>query len=228
MRSFYHASMKAFMLLLAFLCAISVQAQPVDNTISYQGRLDIGGAPANGQFDFEVVVFDALTGGNQVSPILMLDGVDVMEGLVNLSLDFGEGVFNGEQHFLELRVRDLAGGGGLVILEPRQPTLAAPYSISTNKVDGDVFQRGTIGNCDIAGSTGVNGSVVFNQKFETTPIVFLTADESLDQFGCTSARVSARSPSGFSYQAFHAVNGGSDFIACDCIHWLAIGKPQTN
>lgn len=58
-------------------------SQPVDGTFSYQGRLDVSGFPANGPFDFEAVLFDSLTFGNQVGPILRLDDIDVTEGLVN-------------------------------------------------------------------------------------------------------------------------------------------------
>lgn len=199
-----------------------LQAQPVDNTISYQGRLDIAGMPADGFFDFEAVIFDSLASGNQVSPILTLNNVEVVEGLVNLNLDFGEGVFNGEQRFLELRVRDIAGGGGLVILEPRQPTLAAPYSISTGKVDGDIFQRGTIGTCETNGSAGSQGSVTYPRSFMSSPVLFVNPDESFNNYGCDLVRITHRDELGFSWIA--AIANGTPF-ACDCIHWLAIGPP---
>lgn len=215
----------AFRAVLALLsaCAVHplVHAQAVDSTISYQGRLDISGMPADGLFDFEAVVFDSLTSGNQVSPILTLSNIEVVEGLVNLSLDFGEGVFNGEQRFLELRVRDLAGGGGLVILEPRQSVLAAPYAISTSKVEGNIIQSGTIGDCSIDDSTGINGAVTFPRPFSSVPLVFLTPDASFDFSTCVTARLRSRSISRFTWEAF----GTDALFPCDCIHWLAIGPP---
>ncbi|GAB4200072.1 MAG: hypothetical protein Tsb002_35990 [Wenzhouxiangellaceae bacterium] len=193
----------------------------VDNAISYQGRLDISGMPANGFFDFGAVVYDSLTEGDQIGSILTIENVEVVEGLVNLDLDFGEGVFIGEPRFLELRVRDLSGGGGLVILEPRQRVQPAPDAINTRKVDGDIIQKGIIGSCESDGSSGISGTVVFLRPFSETPFIFLTPDESFNNSGCIAVRVTGKNEVEFSWRS----TGASTILPCDCIHWLAIGPP---
>src|SRR5688572_10782578 len=56
---------------------------------TYQGRLMNGGNPANGQYDFLFSLWDALTGGNQVTGTLTLLNVTVTGGLFTVRLDFG-------------------------------------------------------------------------------------------------------------------------------------------
>jgi hypothetical protein len=56
----------AFIFLL--LAALCVRGQT--NQFGYQGSLDNSGLPANGNYDFEFVLFDALNAGSQVGATL--------------------------------------------------------------------------------------------------------------------------------------------------------------
>ena len=82
-------------------------AAPTSSAFTYQGRLDAGGFPADGSFDFEFVLTDAM-GGTVAGPIC-LDDIPVSDGLFTVVLDFG-GVFSGDERSLALSVR--AGGDG--------------------------------------------------------------------------------------------------------------------
>ena len=206
-------------LVLLFLSSIA-HGQPVDTTISYQGKLDVSGMSAQGEFDFVAAIYDAPTLGNQIGPMVSAPSVMVSEGIVNLDLNFGAGVFNGERRYLELWVQESGARGELIVLEPRQLILAAPYSISAQQLGSDILQRGTVGDCT-QNSAGASGVVPFPTEFSNTPIVFLTPDESGSGDGCTTVRVSTRSPTQFTYSAWIA----NDLWECDCIHWLAIGRP---
>lgn len=100
---------------------------------TYQGSLQSGGNPANGNFDFEFVLFDALVGGAQIGSVLSLDGVAVTDSRFAVSLDFGN-QFPGSDRFLEIRVRP-AGQPGVTVLSPRQLVNSSPYSLKSLVAD---------------------------------------------------------------------------------------------
>jgi hypothetical protein len=103
---------------------------PQGTGFTYQGRLTDGTAPANGSYDFRLVLFDAATGGTQVGPALTRDDVAVADGLFSIVLDFGP-VFDGRRRFLEIGVRPGTATGPFTPLAPRQeltPTPATTFS----------------------------------------------------------------------------------------------------
>lgn len=99
------------------------------SAFTYQGSLINGGSPANGSFDFEIVLFDGLTGGSELFSNIV-PGVTVTNGVFSLPLNFGSATFPGANRFLEIRVR-AAGGGAYTVLNPRQPINSSPYSIKS-------------------------------------------------------------------------------------------------
>jgi hypothetical protein len=109
--------------------AAGVAAQPLGTAFSYQGRLTDGGAPADGSYDFQVALFDALTAGSQVGPSRVREDVTVVDGLFTLSLDFGASAFAGNARWLEVSVRPGASTGPFTPLPPRQPLTPAPNAI---------------------------------------------------------------------------------------------------
>jgi hypothetical protein len=94
---------------------------------TYQGRLDEGGLPATGDYDFQFALFDAESFGTQTAEHLSLEAVDVSGGLFTVLLDFGP-VFRGEATWLEVHVRPAGSPDPFVVLSPRQPITAAPYA----------------------------------------------------------------------------------------------------
>lgn len=192
--------------------------------ISYQGTLDIAGVPANGMYDFRVSLYDSIELGSQIpgSNAPLFENIVVEEGLVNLSINFGVGVFDGSARFIQIEVRDSASTGNYTILQPRQEVLPAPQSENSNLLNGDLFQRGTIGDCNAPGSVPVTGSFNFPVVFSAAPILFLSGDESGDQGGCFAEAIYGRSETGFTWVA---INADGMISTCDCLHWLAIGPP---
>ena len=96
---------------------------------TYQGSLQNSSAPANGNFDFEFLLFDALSGGTQLGSTLTKTNVAVANGIFAVKLDFG-GQFPGAARFLEIHVRP-AGGGAFTPLTPRQAVSNAPYAVKS-------------------------------------------------------------------------------------------------
>ena len=101
---------------------------PLGTAFTYQGRLNDGGSPANGVYDLQFILFDALLGGSPVGPTLAQDDVAVTEGLFTVALDFGA-LFPGEQRFLEVGVRPGGSSGAYTILTPRQELTPGPNAL---------------------------------------------------------------------------------------------------
>src|SRR5262249_22779625 len=62
---------------------------------TYQGHLNDGGSPANGNYDLRFAVYDSAGGGNNIAGPLTNSAVAVSDGLFTVALDFGAGVFPG-------------------------------------------------------------------------------------------------------------------------------------
>ncbi len=112
--------------LLLLMALTSASAQTT--AFSYQGTLNVGGNPANGSYDLQFKIFDALTAGTQQGVTVTRSAVAVVNGQFAVSLDFGAGVFPGSDRFLEIAAQP-AGGGGFTTLSPRIQTLSTPYAI---------------------------------------------------------------------------------------------------
>jgi hypothetical protein len=106
---------------------LALVAAPIGTAFSYQGRLGDGVSAATGQYDFTFKLFDALAGPNQRGSTVSLPAVGVTNGLFNVSIDFGAGVFDGTAGWIEIEVKS-NGVAGYTMLSPRQPVLPAPYA----------------------------------------------------------------------------------------------------
>ncbi|MCG8458511.1 MAG: hypothetical protein MI919_19715, partial [Holophagales bacterium] len=92
---------------------------------TYQGEILIGGALGQAELDFMFVLFDALVGGNAVGSPIVLENVEVRDGLFTVQLDFGA-VFDGTPLWLEIQVIEAGDLGPFQVLSPRRPLVSAP------------------------------------------------------------------------------------------------------
>lgn len=98
----------------------------------YQGQLGNSGAPANGSYDFQFTVYNAVTNGAVVSGTVTNFDVAVSNGLFSATVDFGPGIFTGVTNlWLNIGVRT-NNTTTFTFLSPRQPILATPYAIFAN------------------------------------------------------------------------------------------------
>jgi hypothetical protein len=100
----------------------------VDTAFTYQGRLNDGGSPANGSYDFRFYVCDAQSGGTILSSYEISD-LTVTDGYFTVQLDSGSTDFTGEARWLEISVRE-HGQTSYTTLSPRVPLTAVPYAHS--------------------------------------------------------------------------------------------------
>lgn len=111
--------------------AMPVAAAPQLPDFVYQGRLQQGGAPANGAFDLSFALFDAPEGGNAVGATITETDFPVTDGLFSVSLSF-PGAFTGTQLYLQVTVE------GTPML-PRQAVATAPvaqFTLSGGSISG--------------------------------------------------------------------------------------------
>ena len=101
-----------------------------DTAFTYQGRLNDGTNPANGEYDFQFYLRDTGSGGNPVGPTNGIGVVGVTNGLFTVTLDFGN-QFPGDDRWLEIGVRT-NHAASFVTLAPRQKMTPAPYAIFAN------------------------------------------------------------------------------------------------
>ncbi len=129
----------------------------VSTVFTYQGNLDDGGSPANGDYDFEFELYDAVSGGSQVGSTVTEADKTVTGGLFSVALDFGD-VFDGTALWLQINVRPGSSTGTYTALSPRQPLTATPYALYALDGWGGSWTGTGTGLTLSGGSTGLNAS----------------------------------------------------------------------
>ncbi len=132
---------------------VSSQAAPLGTAFTYQGRLTDGGGPAEGAYDFQFILYDALVGGAQVGSIVYKEDVIVTDGLFTVELDFGDDVFTGNALWLEIGVRPGSATGIYFILSSRQALTAAPYALYATST-------GALHGWPVTGTVPITGQVL--------------------------------------------------------------------
>jgi hypothetical protein len=159
MRSKTMAKMGSVILTIAAVMMLGIAVGAQTTAFTYQGRLTDSSLPTSGTYDFEFVLFDALTAGSQVG-LNTVTGVAVTNGIFTVDLSFGAAAFPGADRFLETRVKRPADSG-YTVLSPRRQIASVPYAIRSQTV-------GTLGQASttVYGSTSVT---VANAAFVLVP-----------------------------------------------------------
>jgi hypothetical protein len=156
-------------LALLVLLAGNLVADPLGSAFTYQGQLDAGGSPANGSYDLQFAVFDASSGGSQVSSTLTNTATAVSNGLFTVTLDFGASVFTGASRWLAIGVRT-NGSGPFVPLTPLQPILPVPYALMASSSSGSVSGDGS-GLTNLSASQLALGTVPDGRLSANVPLL---------------------------------------------------------
>ncbi len=122
--------MLTFLVLALGLMAWQVEvseAVPMGTAFTYQGRLLDANDTAEGEYDFQFKLFDAPNGGVQQGSTIDINNVDVIDGYFTVELDFGASVFDGNDRWLQIGVRQVANP--FTILSPRQEVTPTPYAL---------------------------------------------------------------------------------------------------
>ena len=141
----------------------------------YQGQLQNDGSPANGFYDFQFSLSNALSGGSQVGSPMTILAVGVTNGLFATTLDFGA-VFTGSPTWLAISVRSNATGSyvGLTPLQPLTPTTYSIFANTASNLSGELPAAQLSGTLPLAqlpapvvtnSQTGVTLSGTFSGTF---------------------------------------------------------------
>jgi hypothetical protein len=117
--------------LAALLLAAPTLAQ--STALTYQGRLDDAGQPANGLYDLRFRLFDNADAGTPIGPALCADNVQVNNGLFTVLIDFGPQFATTTPRFLQVDARadtglSCADASAFTPLLPRQPVTPTPLA----------------------------------------------------------------------------------------------------
>jgi hypothetical protein len=128
----------------AFWLGGAVLAGAQGTAFTYQGRLTDNGAPATGSYDMQFTLFDDPTNGT-VYGVTTVTDVVASNGLFTVTLDFGPGAFDGQECWMEIRLRAAGSLDSLLPLTPRQPITATPYALMALHVPGLAINGGNLG-----------------------------------------------------------------------------------
>src|SRR5207248_447770 len=127
---------------------------------NFQGTLKDSANPANGNYDFDFLLYDASSGGTQLGTTQSKANIAVLNGIFAVLLDFGS-QFPGANRFIEIRVRQ-TGGGAFTTLTPRQQINSSPYSVKSLNADNaaNATNATTATNATQLGGVAANQFVV--------------------------------------------------------------------
>jgi len=154
---------------LTLLVGAATQLNAQVTAFTYQGRLTVNGAAANGANDFTFTLYDAANGGAAVGVSNVVNDLAVSNGLFTVTLDFGAAVFDGNARWLEIGVRT-NGAGAFTALIPRQQITTTPYAVQSANAATAAQLSGTISSNNIGAGT-ITGSKLANGAVGSTQIV---------------------------------------------------------
>ncbi len=169
-------------IVMAMFVMVNVMAQtPLGTEITYQGELkDNLDNPLTGQYDFKFVAFDTLNDGTgNLLGTVILDNVQVTNGVFTTQLDLGSGIFIGDKVWLEINVRVGTSTGGFTQLLPRQQVTATPYATHAQFVGADAIsdleiQDGSITAADLGvdsvGASEISANAVGTSEIDSAQV----------------------------------------------------------
>lgn len=206
-------------LALALLSALATSnALAIGTAFTYQGTLEDAGNPANGLYDFEFRLADAVG-----VPVLTTGDINVVNGVFTVTLDFGPSAFAGADRALRIAVRPGASVGAYTTLTPDTTLQPAPYAqtaaaaqfaatIADNSVSTSKIVDASVSAADIAdaqvGTSELAPSAVDTSKLANGAVTGAKTDPTSVQ-----ARISTGCPVG---NAVRTVNVDGS-VACESV-----------
>jgi len=147
----HHLLLTVALLALATLDSQLSTAFAQGTAFTYQGRLNAGGNPATGIYDLRFAIYDAGVNGNPVGAPVTNSATGVTNGLFCVTLNFGNGVFDGNARWLEIAART-NGATSFTTLAPRQALTPAPYALYAPNAGSAASVSGGVSASQISGT----------------------------------------------------------------------------
>jgi trimeric autotransporter adhesin len=145
------------------------QAVAQGTAFTYQGQLDVNGAPANGSFELTFSLYTNSTGGTATQGPITNLATEVSNGLFTTKIDFGADVFTGSSNWLQIGVRTNGSTGAFALLTPLQQILPTPYALYAS----NAAVAGTADSANAVAAANVSGTLALGQL----PSALLTDSE---------------------------------------------------
>jgi hypothetical protein len=210
------------LVLVAAMCAgaMAALAGSVGTNFPYQGRLTDGGVPANGVYDIQLAMYNASAAGTQIGITQTFSNRTVSNGVFTLDVNFGA-QFDGEERWIEVRVRPGDSVGAYTPILPRTEATATPYAQGLKL---PATQEGSVSNGLLTFTNTNTGNSAHVLKLTSVapsgnsagitfqPVLILDTNEGNGLASYTSADgafASYFSSSGTSGRAISALNSGT-------------------
>lgn len=144
-------NLAGFLLGLGFLFDLNLRLSTClaqGTAFTYQGRLTDGGNPASGSYDFRFRLSRDSFGDVYIGTSQFFSAQPVIGGQFTVNLDFGTGVFNGSNYWLQVDVKT-NGAGSYTTLIPLQKLMPVPYAMfahTASNLTGTLSTTQLVGN----------------------------------------------------------------------------------
>ena len=130
--------MRNLILIYVLILLIPLAASAQSTAFNFQARLNDGASSANGRYDMQFRLYDAIAGGNQIGPVVSNNTI-LINGVFSVNLDFGAAAFNNlNSVFIEIGIRPHASPNAFTILGPRQQLTVVPFAVrAANATNAD-------------------------------------------------------------------------------------------
>jgi hypothetical protein len=130
------------------------------NGFNFQGRLNDGTNPANGRYDLQFRLYDAIAGGNPIGAVLSRPNTTLINGVFSVTLDFGTTAFNSPNSiFIEIALRPNGSPNAYTILGPRQQLTVVPFAVrAANATNADTAALATNAQHSVDAQFAVNAT----------------------------------------------------------------------
>lgn len=131
--------MKKLIFIFVLVLLIPTAALAQGTGFNFQGRLNDGTNPANGQYDLQFRLFNAAVGDTQIGSTLSRPATILINGVFSVTLDFGATAFNNPNAvFIEIGVKPAGSPNAFTILGPRQQLTVVPFAVrAANATNAD-------------------------------------------------------------------------------------------
>ena len=134
---------------------------------TYQGRLTDGGAAANGVYDFQFAARNDPSSVKQESETVVIQNVQVTDGLFTVLLDFTQDTASRGLRWLEIGVRPGDQTGDFATLEPLQPITSVPHAVRADTAQS-ASTANTANKLKNAASVDSQGNLRINGQIKIT------------------------------------------------------------
>jgi hypothetical protein len=204
------------MMLAAASLTLSAYAQQSSTAFTYQGFLKDNNNPANAKYDLQFTLYDAPTGGNQIGNPVVIEDLQITNGLFTVEIDFGINPFSsGQRRWIEIGIRPFNSTRPFVTLDPRIELTPVPYAIYAQKAkDAENAQNAQNAQNAVNAQNAQNAQNAVNaqnaqnavnaQNAQTAAVANSVAPNSVDSAGLANDPDSLSKVSG---EALSIVNG---------------------